>query len=76
MFLVVVFTVAFRVNTGSGLVEFPEFLSMIAERIQQNDADVEIREAFRVFAKDQDGHIPMEELRYTHTHRQRGGKRG
>ena len=37
---------------------------MMAERIQQNDAEAEIHEAFRVFAKDSNGHIPMDELKY------------
>merc|ERR1711976_766366 len=36
---------------GSGTVDFPEFLDMIAKKIQNVDSGEEIREAFRVFDK-------------------------
>ena len=35
--------------TGSGNVDFPEFLSMMANRMKGSDGDEEIKEAFRVF---------------------------
>jgi len=49
---------------GSGTVDFPEFLNMMAKKIQNTDSEEEIREAFRVFDKENSGHISREELRF------------
>jgi len=52
---------------GSGTVDFPEFLNMMAKKIQNTDSEEEIKEAFRVFDKANTGHISREELRYVMT---------
>jgi len=50
---------------GSGTVDFPEFLNMMAKKIQNTDSvEDEIKEAFRVFDKDGRGHISTEEFRF------------
>jgi len=44
-------------RAGSGTVDFPEFLNMMAKKIQNTDSvEDEIKEAFRVFDKDGQGH--------------------
>ena len=48
---------------GSGTVDFPEFLNMMAKKIQSTDLQEEIREAFRVFDREKTGHISGQELR-------------
>lgn len=48
---------------GNGLIDFPEFLQMMARKMKDTDSDEEIREAFRVFDKDGDGFISAAELR-------------
>ena len=54
-------------HTGSGYIEFPEFLTMMARKIKDTDNEDEIREAFRVFDKDGNGFISAAELRYVMT---------
>lgn len=50
---------------GSGTVDFPEFLNMMAKKIQNTDSvEDEIKEAFRVFDKDGHGHISADEFRF------------
>ena len=34
---------------GSGTIDFPEFLAMMAKKLQESDLEEDIREAFRVF---------------------------
>merc|ERR1711976_891129 len=46
---------------GSGTVDFPEFLNMMAKKIQNIDSGEEIREAFRVFDRTAQGSISCEE---------------
>jgi calmodulin len=36
-------------SDGSGSIEFPEFLMMMAKKVSSLEAEDEIREAFRVF---------------------------
>ena len=53
---------------GSGTVDFPEFLNMMAKKIQNTDSvEDEIKEAFRVFDKDDRGHISTDEFRFVMT---------
>ncbi|XP_023236518.1 calmodulin-like isoform X3 [Centruroides sculpturatus] len=48
---------------GSGSIEFAEFLNLMAKKMKEADDENEIIEAFRVFDKDGDGYIHIEELR-------------
>jgi len=50
-------------SDGSGSIEFPEFLLLMALHTNQDMTEEEMREAFRVFDKDADGNIPEAELR-------------
>ena len=50
---------------GSGTVDFPEFLNMMAKKMEDNDSEEEVKEAFRVFDTEGEGHIATSELRYT-----------
>eukprot|EP00299_Pterocystis_sp_00344_P003719 c14489_g1_i1.p2 GENE.c14489_g1_i1~~c14489_g1_i1.p2 ORF type:complete len:154 (-),score=48.71 c14489_g1_i1:26-487(-) len=49
---------------NSGTIDFPEFLTMMSRKMQDTDADEEIKEAFKVFDKDGDGYISAQELRH------------
>jgi len=48
---------------GSGTIDFPEFLVMMARKMRDTDSEEELREAFRVFDKDGNGFISASELR-------------
>ena len=48
---------------GTGLVEFPVFLYMMAKKENDETAEDEIREAFKVFDSDGNGFINAAELR-------------
>ncbi|XP_074572204.1 calmodulin-5/6/7/8-like isoform X2 [Curcuma longa] len=48
---------------GSGTIDFPEFLNLMARKLHGTDSDEELKAAFRVFDKDQNGFISAEELR-------------
>lgn len=47
---------------GTGNIDFPEFLSMMAIKINSENAEDEIREAFKVFDGDGNGYINRTEL--------------
>ncbi|KMZ76016.1 putative Calmodulin [Zostera marina] len=47
---------------GNGTIEFNEFLHLMARKMKETDADEELREAFKVFDKDQNGYISASEL--------------
>lgn len=49
------------------MIDFPEFLTMMARKIREADSEEEIREAFRVFDKDGNGFISAAELRHVMT---------
>ncbi|URE18823.1 hypothetical protein MUK42_10363 [Musa troglodytarum] len=49
---------------GNGTIEFQEFLNLMASKLnQETDSEDELREAFKVFDKDQNGFISATELR-------------
>jgi calmodulin len=52
---------------GNGTIEFPEFLTMMARKMQDTDSEEEIKEAFKVFDKDGTGYIIAEELKHVMT---------
>lgn len=49
---------------GNGTIDFGEFLDLMAHKIKDLDSDEELREAFKVFDKDQNGYISAAELRH------------
>ena len=57
-----------KVDTdGSGSIDFPEFLTMMARKMKDTDSEEEILEAFKVFDKDGNGFISAAELRHIMT---------
>lgn len=48
---------------GNGLIDFAEFVTLMARKMNNTDRDAEIREAFSVFDKDGSGKISSDELR-------------
>lgn len=48
---------------GNGLIDFAEFVTLMARKMNNADKDAEIREAFSVFDKDGSGKISSDELR-------------
>lgn len=53
--------------TGNGTIDFPEFLTMMARKMKDDDSEEELREAFKVFDKDGSGDISAAELRHVMT---------
>merc|ERR1719231_1654195 len=52
---------------GNGTIEFPEFLTLMARKMEDTDTEEEILEAFEVFDKDGNGYISAAELRHVMT---------
>merc|ERR1711881_588397 len=52
---------------GNGTIAFPEFLTMMARKMKDTDSEEEIREAFKVFDRDNNGFISAAELRHVMT---------
>ncbi|XP_063428902.1 calmodulin-like [Mytilus trossulus] len=52
---------------GNGTIDFPDFLTMMAQKITDTDSEEEFREAFRVFDKEDNGSISAAELRHVMT---------
>lgn len=52
---------------GNGCVDFPEFLTLMAKKMNDGDAEEEMKEAFRLFDKDGNGFISGAELRHVMT---------
>ncbi|XP_012282631.1 neo-calmodulin isoform X1 [Orussus abietinus] len=52
---------------GNGTIEFNEFLQMMSKKMKGADGEDELREAFRVFDKNNDGLISSMELRHVMT---------
>ncbi|ODV83243.1 hypothetical protein CANARDRAFT_177885 [[Candida] arabinofermentans NRRL YB-2248] len=49
-------------TNGNSLIDFSEFLTMMARQIKEQDVEAEILEAFKVFDSDGDGKISQAEL--------------
>ncbi|CAL0328089.1 unnamed protein product [Lupinus luteus] len=49
---------------GNGTIEFVEFLNLMAKKFKETDVEEDLKEAFKVFDKDQDGYISATELRH------------
>lgn len=49
---------------GTGSIDFPEFLSLMARKMKDTNVEDELREAFAVFDKNGDGFLNLKELRY------------
>ncbi|KAF0414443.1 calmodulin [Gigaspora margarita] len=47
----------------NGTIDFNEFLNMMARKVKDSDAEEELKEAFKVFDKDNNGLISAAELR-------------
>jgi calmodulin len=52
---------------GSGVMDFPEFLTLMCRKMKDTDSEEEITEAFKVFDKDGTGLIDVSELRHVMT---------
>ncbi|XP_008197239.1 neo-calmodulin isoform X2 [Tribolium castaneum] len=52
---------------GNGTIEFNEFLQMMSKKLKDADGEEELKEAFRVFDKNNDGLISSNELRHVMT---------
>ncbi|URE03052.1 hypothetical protein MUK42_20998 [Musa troglodytarum] len=47
---------------GNGTIEYAEFLNLMARKMKETDTEEELREAFKVFDKDQNGFISAGEV--------------
>ncbi|XP_043836643.1 calmodulin-A-like [Dromiciops gliroides] len=52
---------------GNGMIDFPEFLNMMARKMKDIDSKEEMREAFHAFDKNGNGYISAVELRHVKT---------
>ena len=52
---------------GNGVVDFSDFRTMMAQKMQDKDSEEEIRQAFNVFDRDGNGFISAAEFRYVMT---------
>ena len=52
---------------GNGTIDFSEFLNLMSRKMKDVDSEEELKEAFRVFDKDQTGFISAQELRHVMT---------
>lgn len=53
----------YNISLGKGLIDFNEFLQMMAKRADEHNEEDELRQAFRVFDKNGNGFIKVAELR-------------
>ncbi len=49
---------------GNGTIEFPEFLTLLTSKTKERAEQAEIVAAFRVFDRNNDGHISGDEIRH------------
>jgi len=54
-------------SDGNGYIDFSEFLVMMTRKIKDSDSDDDLKEAFKVFDKDDNGSISAKELRHVMT---------
>jgi len=52
---------------GNGTIELDEFVKMMSKKVKESENEKELREAFQVFDKDNDGYISALELSYVMT---------
>ena len=52
---------------GNESLDFPEFLTMMASKMKDNDSTEELRQAFEVFDRDGNGFVSAAELRHVLT---------
>ena len=52
---------------GNGTIDFPDFLSLIARKMEDTDTEEELVEAFKMFDRDGNGFISTAELRHVMT---------
>ncbi|XP_010027196.2 calmodulin-like protein 8 [Eucalyptus grandis] len=50
-------------SDGCGTIKFEEFLNLMATKIKETEIEEELKEAFKVIDKDQDGYISPNELK-------------
>lgn len=48
---------------GNETIDFTEFLALMSRQMRQSDIEAELREAFRIFDRDNDGFITPQELK-------------
>ena len=48
---------------GDGTIDFHEFLEMMKKKSSESDCMEDLREAFRMFDKNKDGYIDLNELK-------------
>ena len=53
--------------SGSGSIEFGEFVTLMCNRMKNCNSEEELKEAFKLFDKDGNGVISAEELRHVMT---------
>ena len=53
---------------GHGTIDFPEFLTVLARKMKDQDTEESIFEAFKVFDQQSNGYILASELRHIMTH--------
>ncbi|KAH8407017.1 hypothetical protein KR222_004144, partial [Zaprionus bogoriensis] len=49
---------------GDGEIDFSEFCALMSKQLTEGDAEEELREAFKIFDRDEDGFISPAELRF------------
>ncbi|AFZ79692.1 calmodulin, putative [Theileria equi strain WA] len=54
-------------TNGSGAIDFPEFLILMARKMKEGDTEEELVQAFKVFDRDGNGFISAQELRHVMT---------
>ena len=52
---------------GDGTIDFPEYLTMMAQKMRDTESEEEMKEAFNLFDKDGNGFISAAELRHVMT---------